>query len=886
MTTRNLAPLFHPRSVAVIGGSSRVGSLGERVLANILDGGFGDTVFAVNPKRVDREGVSWARDIDSLPEIPDLAVIVTPAATVPAIIAQLGQLGTKVAVVISAGLEDAPSKAALLNAARPHGVRIVGPNCLGVLLPYAKLNATFAPRTAAPGRLGFISQSGALITSMLDWAADRHIGFSSVISAGDMADVDFGDLIDMLAADARTDAILLYVEGITDPAKFMSAARAAARIKPVIAIKAGRTSAAGQAARSHTGALAGAYDVHAAAFARAGIVLVDSLTELFDAAQVLCRYRPITGNRLAIVTNGGGAGVLAADALPETGGTLATLSAETIAGLDPHMPKGWSRANPVDVVGDARAERFTAATRAAMADTGVDALLVMHCPTASATGTEIAKAVIAALAEGDVDRTKPVLACWMGPENATAVRFLFDAAGVPLFDNLDDAVRGYGYLLQAAKARAALMRAPAHVLHSEADRGRAQASIAGARLDRRTMLTATETKAMLAAYGVPTVTARLARTPEAVATACAQVAGPWALKLVSPDLTHKSDVGGVVLGLNQPADAVAAATEMETRIRHEHPEACIIGFEIESMVDMKDAVELLAGIADDATFGPVLAFGAGGKAVEILHDRALGLPPLDDVLARDMIAGTRISKLLGGYRDVAAIDLDAVVRTLNALSAIAVDFPEIAELDINPLVATPQGVVAVDARARISDAPRESRLVIRPVPVEWTADLVTQSGLKLHIRPVQPHDEEVLAGFFRNVAPDDLRFRFLSGVREVGHDRLAAMTQIDYRRTMHFLAFTGDGTLIASAVLASDPDRVRAELAVSVHAGYKKRGVSWTLVEHVMRYAKAEGLEVVESVESRDNQAALALEREAGFAIVPEASTAGEVTVRHTLGVP
>lgn len=881
MTIRNLAQLFHPRSVAVIGGSSRVGSLGERVIANILDGGYGDNVYAVNPSRVERDGIIWARSIPALPEIPDLAVIVTPPGTVPGIISELGALGTKAAVVISAGLEDPASRAAILAAARPHLLRIVGPNCLGVILPYARLNASFAPRTAAPGRLGFISQSGALVTAMLDWAADRHIGFSSVISAGDMADVDFGDLIDMLAADSRTDAILLYVEGITNPAKFMSAARAASRIKPVIAVKAGRTDGAGMAAHTHTGALVGAYDVHAAAFRRAGIVLVDTLTELFDAAQVLCRYRPTASKRLAIVTNGGGAGVLAADALAGTGGTLATLSAATIAELDPYMPARWSRANPVDVIGDAHAERFAAATLATLADPQVDALLVIHCPTAAAAGTDVAKAVIRALETERQTCAKPVIACWMGPENTAAVRFLFDAAAVPVFDNLDDAVSGFGYLLEAAQGQAALMRAPARLVLPPTDRARALAVVQAAREESRTQLSAIETKALLAAYGVPTVPSRIAMTPQAVTTACAMVPGPWAIKLVSPDFTHKSDVGGVLLDLAHPQAAIDAATAMAARIARDHPDARITGFEVESMVDMTGGQELFAGIAEDATFGPVLAFGAGGKAVELIRDRALGLPPLDEALARDMIANTRIARLLGGYRDVPAIDLDAVVRTLGALSAIAVDFPDIVELDINPLVATAEGVVAVDARARISEGTRDSRLAIRPVPVEWTADLVTRSDLKLHVRPVRPDDEEALAGFFRNVAPDDLRFRFLTGLREVGHERIAAMTQIDYRRAMHFLAFAEDGTLIASAMLASDPDRVRAELAIVVHAGYKSRGVSWTLVEHVMRYARAEGIEVVESVESRENHAALALEREAGFTIIPGSGSASEVTVRR-----
>ncbi len=883
MSIRNLTPLFHPRSVVVIGGSDRAGSLGERVLANILDGGFGDTVFAVNPRPVATDGVNWVASIAALPEIPDLAIIVSPAATVPEVIASLGALGTRVAVVITAGFENEAAKAAILEAAQPHQLRIIGPNCLGVLMPYAALNASFAPRRATAGRLAFVSQSGALVTAMLDWAADRHIGFSSVISMGDMADVDLGDVIDMLAADARTDAILLYVEGVTNPAKFMSAARAASRIKPVIAIKAGRSATGVRAAFSHTGALAGAYDVHAAAFERAGIVLVDSLSDLFDAAQVLCRYRAHGGERLAIVTNGGGAGVLATDALLTTGGTLAALSDATIAALDPQMPSGWSRANPVDVVGDAHAERFAAATRAMLADPGVDALLVTHCPTAVAAGTDIAQAVIAALNEGGPHRTKPVIACWMGPQNADAVRFLFDAAGVPLFDNLDDAVRGYGYLLQAAKARQALLRVPSRLTIPAADRSRADAVIATARAEGRIALSALETRELLAAYGIPVAPGRFAPDAAGVATACDGLPPPYAVKLVSPQLPHKSDVGGVALDLAGATEAVAAAEAMEARVRREHPEAEITGFEVETMVSGAGQ-ELLLGIADDATFGPVLAFGAGGKAVAVLNDRALGLPPLDDSLARAMIGETRVARLLAGYRDVPACNMDAIVAALEALSAIAVDFPDIVELDINPLLATPDGVIAVDARARLSAAPRASRLVIRPVPMAWAADLITRSGLKIHVRPVLPDDEAALAQFFRQVAPEDLRFRFLTALREVGHAQIVAMTQVDYRRAMNFLAFTEDGTLIASAMLASDPDHVRAELAISVHAGFRNRGVGWTLVEHVMRYAAAEGIEIVESVESRENHAALALEREAGFVVVPTPGSSTEVTVRRRVG--
>lgn len=428
------------------------------------------------------------------------------------------------------------------------------------------------------------------------------------------------------------------------------------------------------------------------------------------------------------------------------------------------------------------------------------------------------------------------------------------------------------------------MRAPAQWSSTEGNRALAQAIIDAARKEDRTTLSAIETKTLLAAYGVPVAQGRLVSTPAELTEACATIPGPWAIKIVSPQLTHKSDVGGVALDLATANDAVAAAEAMADRIAHDHPEAIVTGFEVETMIDVANGYELLLGIADDPTFGPLIAFGAGGKAVEVIADRALGLPPLDALLAHRMIDATRIAWLLAGYRDVPPVDMPAIVRALEALSAIAIDFPDIAELDINPLVATNKGVIALDARARITSAPRAARLVIRPVPMQWAADLVTRSGLKIRVRPIRPDDEAVLARLFENVSPDDLRFRFLTGLREVGHERLAAMTQIDYRRAMHFLAFAPDQTPIASAMLVCDSDHVRAELAISVHAGFKNRGVSWTLVEHVIRYAKAEKIAVIETTESRENQAAIALEREAGF--VPDASTGsgGEVTLRRYVG--
>lgn len=879
MSINHLQALLHPRSVAVIGASSRAGTLGQRVLENLIDARFEGPVFSVNPKEVELDGDWWVPSISDLPQAPDLAVIVTPARTVPGIIAELGLKGTRVAIVISAGLHDPALRAAMLKAAYDHDVRIVGPNCLGVLIPRARLNASFAQRSPVEGGLALISQSGALITSMIDWASERGVGFSGVISIGDRADVDVGDCIDLFATDAKTRAILLYLEDVTDPAKFLSAARAAARTKPVIAIKAGRSDAARGAALSHTGAMIGSYDVYLAALRRAGVVVVDAVAQLFDAALMLACRHTSPGPRLAIVSNGGGPGILAVDALQRAGGALAVLAAETVGALDAKLPRGWSRANPIDVVGDARADRFVAALDAAARDPGVDAVLVMHCPTALSSGAGIAQDVADALAAPDFPRAKPVIACWLGSGNAIAARPAFAAAGVPLYDDVDAAVTGFGHLLASSRARAGLMRAPLRDLVPPGDRDRAVRVLAAARREGRSSLTSIEAKEVLEAYGVPVIASTFARTVATVEDACREVPPPYVVKIVSPELTHKSDVGGVELGVPDPAAAAEVAAGMAARIARDHPEASLLGFEISHHLDVAHGRELLVGLATDPTWGPVLAVGAGGTAVEIVADRALELPPLDDALARDMLGRTRIARLLGGYRHVPAADVDAVVRVLQALSQIAVDLPEIGELDVNPLVAHAGGVVVLDARMRIVD-PARTRLAIRPVPMEWAADLVTRDGVRLHIRPILPTDETALADLFRHVSSEDLRYRFLNTAKEVGPDRIAAMTQIDYARTMNFLAFV-DCELVASALLVADAARKKAELAVSVRDGWKGRGVSWTLVEHVLRYAGNEGIETVESVESSGNQRAISLEKELGFVPVPLPNTSTEIVVRR-----
>ena len=881
MTIRNLSPLLHPASLALVGASARPGTLGAVVLENVIAAGFAGSIHAVNPRRVERDGVDWVPAVSDLPFAPDLAVVMTPAATVPSVIADLGRIGTRCAVVISAGITEANGlRQKMLDAAKPHLLRVVGPNCLGIMAPHALLDATFARSPAKPGRMALISQSGALVTAILDWAQVRGIGFSGIVSAGDMADVDLGDLVDLFALDPTTDAILLYVEGVTNAAKFLSAARAAARIKPVIAIKAGRSPAAAAATLSHTGALAGSYEVYRAAFDRAGIVTVDTLTELFDAAEIICTCRAPRGDRLGIVTNGGGAGILAVDALGETNATLATLSPATLSTLDAHLPAGWSKGNPVDVIGDAGPDRYRTAVRQVLEDISVDALLVMNCPTGKAEAVDIATAItnqVRLARAAHID--KPVLACWLGDANAQSVRAIMAEARIPIYTTPDDAVRGLGYLLAAQRARQALTDGPAATRDVAFDLATARRIIAAVRADKRTVMSEIEAKALLAAFHVPTVPTRHAATADAIEQACAGLRPPFAVKIVSPDLSHKSDAGGVALDLPDGAAASAAARAMALRIGREHPDARLAGYAVEEMVSRPHARELIVGIATDPTFGPLVVVGAGGTGVEIIADKAIDLAPIDDAQAQALIARTRIAKLLAGYRNEPAADIDAVAGVLGALSAICVALPDILELDINPLLVDPAGVIALDARVRITPEPaRESRLAIRPAPMQWSADLVTREGVRIFVRPVSADDEALLAAFFTHVSPEDLRFRFMTGIRQVGKDQLSAMTRVDYRRTITFLAFDETReTLLATAMLASDPDRTRAEVALATRADAKGHGVSWTLLDHVIRYARSEGIPTVEAVECADHDVALRMEAEMGFVAVADC---GDPTVR------
>jgi len=874
MTIRNLDAIFHPTSVALIGASDRPRSVGAVTAANLREAGFAGTLFAVNPKHTTVAGLPCFPDVASLPVAPDLAVLCTPPQAVPGVIHDLGERGTRAAVVVTAGFAEGENIAGralqqeMLAAARPYLLRIIGPNCLGVLSTPAKLNASFAQATPKPGSIAFVAQSGAIVTTVLDWAGAREIGFSHLVSLGDMADVDLGDMLDWLAADAATTAILLYIEAVTHARKFLSAARSASRAKPVIAIKAGRQQAAARAAASHTGALAGIDAVYDAAFVRAGILRVFDLDEIFDAVETLATQPKIGGGRLAILTNGGGVGVLATDSLVFQGGELAALSNDTVAGLNAVLPPTWSHGNPVDIIGDANGARYAAALETLVASPDVDAILVLNCPTAVASGMEAAHAVLDFAAKTH----KPLFTNWLGAQSADAARRMFESAGIPTYDTPEKATRGVMHLVRYRKSQDALMEVPPSLPEVfKPDAAKARAAIASAIAGGPTWLDPLAVQDVLSAYGINFArTARVATAEEAGAFA-AQAKTPMALKIDSPDVTHKSDVGGVALDLDGPDAVRSAAEHMLARVKQAAPQARLRGFMVQEMIRRPAAYELIAGMASDATFGPFLLFGHGGTAVEVIDDKAIALPPLNMKLAREMMARTRIWKQLQGYRDRPPANLDAIALVLVRISQLICDLDEIVEIDINPLLADADGVVAVDARIRVQPPTpewnRHERLAIRPYPSDLeSSESIGGVGTFL-LRPMRPEDASALIAFAARISPEDMRMRFLAPVRELPPSLLARLTQIDYDREMAFVLLEKNGAIASVARLASDPDGQRAEFAVIARSDLKGHGIGRLLMGRLVAYARSRGIGELFGDVLAENTAMLALCRDLGCAL-------------------
>ncbi len=872
MSMLHLNHLFHPRSVAVVGASAKPHAVGHLVLRNLLQGGFKGAILPVNPHHDVIENTKTYPTVATLPDPPELAVIATPAPTVPGLIRQLGERGTRVAVVLSAGFRSASEQhvtpQALLDAAKPNGLRILGPNSIGLLIPEIGLNASFAHIGAVPGHLAFVSQSGALCTTILDWARSKSIGFSHFLSLGDCTDIDFADVLDYLASETTTQGILLYIESVTNSRKFMSAARAAARDKPVLVIKAGRFAEGARAATSHTGALAGVDEVFDAAIRRAGLLRVLEIDELFDAAETLARSRPIHGNRVAIITNGGGPGVLATDALIADGGRLAELSPEVLNQLHHCLPPAWSHGNPVDIVGDAGVDRYREAFRILSASPDIDAILVMHVPTAVVQPDEVAQALIKDIPQS----TRPVLVSWLGEGAVAHARQLFQAAGIPSYDTPTKAVRALLHLVQYRRNQELLMETPPSIPEQFTPATHAARWIVDAALNAgRTTLTEPEAKAMLSAYGIPVVETRTVQNEEDALAAARELGYPVALKLLSQAIIHKSDVGGVALNIDDDHDLRARAKAMRKRVTALRPDAPIDGFTVQQMVRRPGAHELILGMTTDPLFGPVLLFGQGGTAVEIVADKAIALPPLNIHLARELMARTRISRLLHGYRDHPSADLSALEMSLIKVSQLVVDLPEIVELDINPLLADRQGVVALDARIRVSrtDLPGAARLAIRPYPKELEEIVFLSSGRKILLRPIRPEDEPAHQAFVGHLAPEDIYFRFFTAAYTFDHVRLARFTQIDYDREMAFIATALNEQGVAETLgvirAISDVDNVTAEFAIVVRSDLKGQGLGKLLMDKIIRYSRTHGTQRLVAEVLPQNTAMLELANQAGF---------------------
>ena len=892
MTTYRLDSLLAPRSITVVGASPREHSVGRKVLANLTRGGFAGPIRLVNPRHAEVGGIPSVGGIDRLPPT-DLLVVTAPAAEIPGIVETAGSRGCGAAVIISAGLGQGPGSPAeqTLQAARKFGVRLLGPNCLGLQVPRLGLDASFAAHLAMPGQLALVSQSGAIAAGLVEWAARRSVGFSAVISLGNQLDVDFGDLLDYFAADPATAAIVLYIESVQDAPKFLSAARAAARSKPVIVIKAGRHAEGAAAARTHTGALAGADAVYDAAFRRVGLLRALDLDELFDAAETLGRVRPFAGDRLAILTNGGGLGVLAVDRLRDLGGRLAPLGAEALAALDASLPPLWSRSNPVDIIGDADAGRYVAALDAVLTDPCNDALLVINVPTALAPAGEAAVAVASAVQRyrDTHPAPKPVFAVWIGDDGEAEARLR--SAGIPHYPSEADAVRGFMHLVRYREGLDALMAPPqVRAPDSRPDTARAQAIARRAVQAGRHWLDPMEIAEVLACYEIPFATVLFARDAEEAGRLARPLLeqGPVVVKIRSADIVHKSDVGGVRLNLVDDAAVRQATQAILDSARAAKPQARIDGVTIHPMIVRQHARELIAGIANDATFGPVILFGSGGTAVEVVNDKALALPPLDIALAKDLIGRTRVVRRLHAYRDVPAADLDAVAGLLVRLGELAADIPEIAELDLNPLLATPESLVALDARIAVAQPTPGWRghpsFAIRPYPKAWERQSRAHDGTPLLVRPVRPEDERLYPAFLAKVAPEHLRQRFFGSMKELSQAAIAAFTQIDYARAMAFVVLReASDSMLAVARLHMLTHGDIAEFAVLVRSDLHGQGLGWLLMQTLIDYARAEGIKEIVGEVLADNRIMLQLCQELGFSLVYDTADPKGCTVRLRL---
>jgi acetyltransferase len=873
-----LDAIFAPHSVAVIGASERAGSVGRAVLWSLVSSPFGGTVYPISDKRTSVLGIKAYKRIADIPEAVDLAVIVTPAATVPEIITECVDEDVRGAIVISAGFKEHGEQGKELERQileRMHGsqLRLIGPNCLGVMNPLNGLNATFASNIARAGNVAFISQSGALCTAILDWCQKEMVGFSAFVSVGSMLDVGWGDLIDYLGNDPRTHSIVMYMESVGDARSFLSAAREVSLNKPIIVIKAGRTEAAAHAAASHTGALTGSDEVLEAAFRRCGVLRVNTIADLFYMAEVLAKQPRPKGPRLAIVTNAGGPGVLAADSVIANGGQLTQLTPASMEQLDVLLPPHWSHSNPIDILGDALPEKYAKVVDIAVHDPNVDGLLAIICPQGMAEPTQTAEQLKAyAKTTG-----KPVIASWMGGPEVAAGTDILNRAGIPTFPFPDTAARIFYYMWRYSYNLRGLYETP--ILRAEeeeeTDRPQASAIISEARAQGRTILTEVESKHLLAAYGIPTVETLIARSEDEAVAQAERLGYPGVLKLFSQTITHKTDVGGVALNLRDSEMVRQAYRQIERSVREKAGEGHFLGVTVQPMVKL-DGYELIVGSSVDAQFGPTLLFGAGGQLVEVFKDRALALPPLNTTLARRMMEQTKVFEALQGVRGRKAVDLEALEELLVRFGRLVVEQPWISEIDINPLLASAERLLALDARVVVYgpevDEQELPRLAIRPYPTQYVSPWTMKGGEVVTIRPIRPEDEPLMIKLHEALSDRSVYMRYFQPLKlsqRTAHERLTRICFIDYEREMALVLERkqADGTaeILGIGRMSKLRGRDEAELAVLVDDRCQHQGIGTELYRRLIAVARAEKVKRVVSTILAENHDMRAICQKLGF---------------------
>jgi acetyltransferase len=880
--------MFKPKSVAVIGATEREGSVGRTIIWNLMTNSFGGTIFPVNPRRPSILGIKAYPSVGDIPEKVDLAVIVTPAPTVPDIVRECVAAGVKGAIIISAGFKEiGPEGVALeqeiLAEARRGNMRIIGPNCLGVMNPIGGLNATFASAMARPGSVGFISQSGALCTAILDWSFRENVGFSAFVSIGSMLDVGWGDLIYYLGDDPRTKSIVIYMESIGDARSFLSAAREVALTKPIIVIKPGRTEAAAAAAASHTGSLTGSDEVLAAAFRRVGVLRVDTIDDLFNMAEVLSKQPRPQGPRLMIVTNAGGPGVLVTDALITSGGELAEISDEMMADLDAFLPPHWSRSNPIDVLGDADAERYVNVLERVAHDPNNDGMLVILTPQAMTEPTQTAQDLKKMYSKPPGERpNKPILASWMGGADVAAGETILNQANIPTFPFPDTAARVFNYMWRYNRRLQSLYETPNMPIETAeiiSQHEEVSALIDKVRQTGRTILTEYESKRVLAAYGIPTVETRLATSADEAVAVADEIGYPVVLKLNSETITHKTDVGGVRLDLLYADEVRQAFTDMEKAVSSKFSPDDFLGVTVQPMLNLKEGYELIIGSSPDPQFGPVLLFGTGGTLVEVFKDRALGLPPLTTTLARRMMERTKIHTALKGVRGRDPVDLAGLEELMVRFGQLVVEQQWVKEIDINPLFASAEQLIALDARVVLyepdvteADLPR---LAIRPYPNQYISSFTSHDGNEYTIRPIRPEDEPKMVDFHESLSEESVYLRYFRAFnlsQRVEHERLTRICFIDYDRTMALVVErphpeTGEQEIIAVGRLNKEVGRPEGEFSLLVSDDYQGQGLGTALLTRLLDVGRDEGLATIYAYMLDENMGMRRICKNMGFAL-------------------